>query len=171
MHCFLHQQIELAKVFEEKVLKDERFEVHGNATMGLVCFRLQVVMKDIMIQDNTIQCNAIIPDYSLKRKFSCLPLTTNNKYIKTLLNTVKYDTVQKTTTILYYSLKRKFSCLPLTTNNKYIKTLLNTIQYDTVQKKQYYSLKRKFSCLPLTTNNKYIKTLLNTVQYLSLIHI
>ena len=49
-------------MFEEKVLKDERFEVHGNATMGLVCFRLQVVMKDIRMQYNTIQCNTIIPD-------------------------------------------------------------------------------------------------------------
>ena len=44
-HCFIHKQIELAKVFEEKVLEDERFEVHGNATMGLVCFRLQVTMR------------------------------------------------------------------------------------------------------------------------------
>ena len=36
------QQIKLAKMFEEKVLQDERFEVHGTVTMGLVCFRLQV---------------------------------------------------------------------------------------------------------------------------------
>ncbi|XP_070207311.1 aromatic-L-amino-acid decarboxylase-like [Littorina saxatilis] len=37
----IREQVQLAKMFEEKVLEDERFEVHGNVTMGLVCFRLQ----------------------------------------------------------------------------------------------------------------------------------
>ncbi|XP_076451303.1 aromatic-L-amino-acid decarboxylase-like [Babylonia areolata] len=37
----IREQIELAKLFEKKVVSDDRFEVHGNVTMGLVCFRLQ----------------------------------------------------------------------------------------------------------------------------------
>jgi glutamate/tyrosine decarboxylase-like PLP-dependent enzyme len=38
--CFKH--VDLAKEFEKLINQDERFEIIGEVTMGLVCFRLKV---------------------------------------------------------------------------------------------------------------------------------
>lgn len=38
----IRKQINLAHEFENLVKKDERFEIIGEVTMGLVCFRLKV---------------------------------------------------------------------------------------------------------------------------------
>jgi hypothetical protein len=41
----LPQHVKLAKLFETYVKNDARFELLGNVTMGLVCFRLKVFLK------------------------------------------------------------------------------------------------------------------------------
>ena len=112
MHCFLRQQIELAKMFEEKVLKDERFEVHGNATMGLVCFRLQVFLNRYYdtIQYDTMQYNNTLLILKKEIHLSAF-LTNNNKYIKTLLNTIQYDTMQYNNTLLILKKEIQLSAL------------------------------------------------------------
>ena len=38
----LLKHVRLAKLFESYVLSDPRFEIIGNVTLGLVCFRLRV---------------------------------------------------------------------------------------------------------------------------------
>jgi len=39
------QHCRLAKKFESLVASDLRFQVIGKVTLGLVCFRLKVIMK------------------------------------------------------------------------------------------------------------------------------
>lgn len=39
---YIRKHIELAKYFESLVLSNDKFEVVGEVTMGLVCFRLKV---------------------------------------------------------------------------------------------------------------------------------
>lgn len=41
LYDYYSKQIELAKRFESHVAQDDRFEVVGEVTMGLVCFRLK----------------------------------------------------------------------------------------------------------------------------------
>ena len=41
LYKFIIQHVELAKYFEALVLKDDRFEIVGEVTLGLVCFRLK----------------------------------------------------------------------------------------------------------------------------------
>ena len=46
------------------------------------------------------QYNTVIFHQSLKRKFSCLPLTNNNKYIKTKLNTIQFHSPNQNTNLV-----------------------------------------------------------------------
>ncbi|XP_074653816.1 aromatic-L-amino-acid decarboxylase-like [Tubulanus polymorphus] len=43
----IREQIRLAHVFERKVINDDRFEIFGKVTMGLVCFRLKNCSNEI----------------------------------------------------------------------------------------------------------------------------
>jgi aromatic-L-amino-acid decarboxylase len=40
---FIRKHINLAKHFESLVNQDNRFEIIGEVTMGLVCFRVKVI--------------------------------------------------------------------------------------------------------------------------------
>ncbi|GFS24931.1 aromatic-L-amino-acid decarboxylase [Elysia marginata] len=68
----IREHCRLAKIFKANVLSDDRFEVVGDVTMGLVCFRLQGV------NSQTQKLHKIINE---SRRLHVVPAMLNEKYV------------------------------------------------------------------------------------------